>query len=271
MDFIGKNMAVLQGNEPIEYAGLKFYPLLVRDFPLYNAAKPVFELMQASLSPALARLSWCECLREMDNQGNRSGKTIGFLDRALLVLARTLRLPEMGGTYPIRCAYDKGGNLTAIVVAGSVTGAAALNMRQMTDVRKIIAELNKYDLPNESWNPELVRAAQIAQSGKTVAVDVDFETLLFSVAKNWGCRVSELLDWPVREFLMAQEAIDRTFNFQIYTLAEAVGFCKFPHGNPFPSWKYNKAEFLPSGFITEGELDVAAKGLLKNLTPEKER
>ena len=136
------------------------------------------------------------------------------------------------------------------------------NMQQMAEVRTIIAQQNGYDIPDENWNPELVRAAQENAKGKSNGVEADFETLLYSVAANTGCRAKDILDWTIREFHGMESAIDRKIGYQIYTLAEAGGYVTFPKGNPYPTWKFNRKSEMPTGFVSIAELDAGAKGLV---------
>lgn len=257
-------------NVPVVYNGLTLHPLTVRDYELYMRAKPAFELMQSSLGqPKLARLPWCACLWALDEIYRQTSGELGhFLIDVLLVLAKALRLGAYtdvgnGGqeSYPIRPLFANG-ELTAIVV-GMPPNNAVIDMRQMNDIRAILAAQNGYDIPNESWNPELVRAAQEnATRMGGVSVDGKLETLVYSVAFQCKCRPSEVYDWTIREFQGMQAAADRSLNYVIYTLAEASGNVKFEKGNPFPTWKFDRKSNMPTGFRTIADIDAGAKGLI---------
>ena len=255
---------VLSPDAPVIYEGLSFYPLMVRDYNHYARAKQAMELMLGSLPPKLARLPWCQCLWELDKQcESQTGKTGDFLVSLMIVLSRALRLeaPEGMVVIPMRPVFSQEGLLTAIMVGETTGDYVLLNMQQMDTVRKILAEQNGYDVPDENWNPELVRAAQLNAKG-TAGIDYDFETLLYSVAVNAHCRVKDICDWTIREFHGMQDAIDRTLGYQIYTLAEQSGYVTFPKGNPYPTWKFDRKSDLPTGFKSISELDAGAKGLV---------
>ena len=270
---VDKYKSSVRENKPIVYNGLAFKPLTVRQFALYQAAKQSYELMQSSLPPKLAVLSWCNCLDTMDRIAQEDGKKTAFLQLALIVLIATLGLEPIrtntGDQYPLREIRDKNGNLTAILV-GEINNPVILTMQDMSEIRKIIAVQNVYDIPDESWNPDLVRAQQYTASLKQNNLDVNLDDLVASVALNAGVMMSEVWGWTIRDFILCQEAIDRKLNYQIFMTAEHSGFVKFNKGNPYPTWKFNRRMDMPSSFTTVAELDAGAKGLLGITTKEVE-
>ena len=268
---VDKYISYVRENKPIVYNGLAFKPLTVRQFALYQAAKPSFELMQSSLPPKLAVLSWCNCLDAMDRVAKEDGKQTAFLHLALIVIIAALGLEPIktnnGDQFPLREIRDKDGNLTAILI-GEINNPVILTMQDMGEIRKIIAVQNVYNIPDESWNPDLVRAQQYTASLRHNDLDINLDDLVASVALNAGVKPSEVWDWTIRDFEMCQSAIDRKLNYQIFMTAEHSGFVKFNKGNPFPTWKFNRKLAMPSEFKTVSELDAGAKGLLGVTTKE---
>ena len=265
---IDKYLEELHRDKPIVYNGLSFHPLIVEDYVLYISAKPAFELMLASLPPAIARLSWFEALDELDREASRNGQETAFAGMALLVLGKALRLapfrdpnnPERS-YYPVRMMRNQQGRVAAVMV-GDQHNPTILNMQAMRDIREIIAAQNCYEIPNENWNPELVRAQQFLNRKKMDGIVFDLDALVHSVAINAHAKASEVWDWTVKEFQAVQDAIDRTLHYQIFTSAEMTGFVKFKKGNPFPTWRFDKRADLPGEFTTVDELDKGANGLL---------
>ena len=268
---VDKYISSVRENKPIVYNGLAFKPLTVRQFALYQAAKQSFELMQSSLPPKLAVLSWCNCLDTMDRRAKEDGKQTAFLRLALIVMIASLQLvpikTDSGDQYPLREVRDKNGELTAIIV-GDISNPVILTMQDMDEIRKIIAVQNVYDIPDESWNPDLVRAQQYTSSLREHDLDINLDDLVASVALNAGVQMSEIWSWTIRDFILCQSAIDRKLNYQIFMTAEHSGFVKFNKGNPFPTWKFNRRLDMPSSFKTVAELDAGAKGLLGVTTKE---
>lgn len=269
MAFVDKYKESVRKNKPIVYNGLEFKPLTVEYIGIYQAAKPSFELMQSSLPPKLAVMSWCNCLDAMDRQAEETGMTTYFLTFALTVMALSLGLELMGNNmFPLREARDKDGNIVAFIVG--MDNPTLLNANDMNEIRKIIAAQNLYEIPDESWNPDLVRAKKHQESLGHSDIDFNIDDLIYSVALNAHVKPEEIWDWTIRDFLMTQDAIDRKLNYQIFMTAEHSGFVKFQKGNPYPTWKYNRRPEMPNGFVTVAQLDAGAKGLLGVTTKEIE-
>lgn len=259
--------------KPIVYNGLTFNQLRVKHLGLYQAAKQSFEMLQSSLPPKYARYSWCECLYELDNDARKEGKVTAFFPLVLAVMATALNLQPVGDgenrTFPIREVINKESRITAVAIL-DVNNPVLLSTKDIGEIRKIIAVQNLYEIPDESWNPDLVRARQYTASLKQNDIDFNIDDLVYSVALNAHVKPTEIWDWTIRDFLKIQDAIDRTLNYQIFTTAEHSGFVKFNKGNPFPTWKFNRRPELPSEFKTISELDAGAHGLLGVTTKQLE-
>lgn len=253
-----KYIAQVRENREIEYEGLTFYPLTVRDFELYRSGQAAWELMMSSLPPKLARLSWCAALEQIDRM---SGTNV-FFGAAMNVLARALKL---------ECATVNGrkGFLISTVKRGDALEGVflreynvVLTMQQMDEVRRIIALQNDYQIPNENWNPDLVADVQYTQAQDAPRLKAEIEDWVYSVAVNSGEKAEEIWSWPIRKLKCCDRAIERTLGYQIYTLAGAAGLVKFKHGAPYPTWRFDKKADLPGAFKTMGELEENAKGQL---------
>ena len=262
---VDKYKSLARKNKPIVYNGLTFNPMTVEQIALYQSAKPSFELMQSSLPPKFAALSWCQCLDALDKQGREEGKKTVFLAVVLVAIAVATKLPLVEGegveTYPIKEVRTKDGELLSFII-GRMDNPTIITMQNMDEIRKIIAAQNLYEIPDESWNPELVRARRYLAANANVNIKYDIDDLVNSVALNAHVNPSEIWEWTIRDFILQQAAIDRKLNYQIFTTAEYSGFIKFKNGNPYPSWKFDKNVDMPSEFKTVGELDAEANGLL---------
>ena len=265
MAFIDKYQSQIRKNAPVVYQGLTFHPLLVEDYSIFLLGKQPFELMISSLKdPKIARLNWCACLWEIDRQCEKQTGTLGyFLNVVLYVMATALRLEAAyDGSFPLRPVFAQTGELTAIMVGDPQLDYELLNMQQMDEVRQIIAAQNGYEIPNENYNPELVKAAQENASRNAPDVELDFETLVYSVAFQCHVRASDVYGWSIREFEKMQEAADRDIMYRLCAAVEMDGDRKFNKGNPYPSWKYNRKPQMPAGFRTIADIDAGAKGLI---------
>lgn len=265
MAFVDKYQQEIRENAPVVYEGLTFHPLLVRDYDVFYAGKKPYELMLSSLSnPRIARYQWCACLWELDKECETQTGTIGsFLGTAMYVMATALRLnADQSGNFPLRPVFSQSGELTAVMIGSPQADYGLLNMQQMDEVRQIIAAQNGYEIPDENWNPELVRAAQENAARNAIDIDHDLETLVYSVAFQCRVRASEIYGWTIREFEKMQEAADRDIGYRIFTAAELSCNVKFEKGNPYPSWKFSRKPGLPTGFRNIADIDAGAKGLI---------
>lgn len=264
MNAASKYSREIRRNAPIEYNGLTFYPLTVSEYEIFLSAKPTFELMQGSLPPALARMGWLECLWALDRQCLEStGNGAGFTRAFVQILAETLKLEPRKNTngryeYPLRPALDNTGNITGIIVFKD-NAPVLITRQQAGEIRQIIAAQNGYQLPNENWNAQLLREAKIGKKGIS-NLKTDLEDLVSSVAVCSGLDPDTIWDWPIRKFELAQRAVDRKLGYEIFTSAEMSGMVKFERGNPYPTWKYDRASDMPDGFKTLDELEASTKG-----------
>lgn len=225
------------------------------------------ELMQASLPPKLARLSWAQCLDEMD----KLGQSEVFLGSVLQLIAKAARLEaiilENGErAFPIYTLRDQTSGMLSAIYIKFPDSPVVINVRQMDEIRQILAAQNDYQIPDENWNPDLVSAQQYLADANEGRLKMEIDAWVYSVAVNSRTDVEDIWEWPIRKFKGYDKAIDRSLGYQIYTLAQAAGFSKFENGAPFPTWRFDKNSDLPFGFKELGQLEAKAKGQLPEPT-----
>ena len=121
-------------------------------------------------------------------------------------------------------------------------------------MRPLIAEQNGIQLPDESFNPEIVEEEQrLSQEGEG-KLKFDINTLIASVANASRLRECEIDEWTVVEFERRRQAIEREKQFMLYAQAEMSGMVKFKKGNPCPSWQLDKQDGLSPALKTAQEL-----------------
>lgn len=248
--------------QPIVFKGLHFYPLQVKHFALYQSAKPAMELMLSSLPLRYVRMSWIQALMALDQEAGEKAMTPGFFVSIMLVLNAALHtdiLHDPGSLVPVQ---GKDGSFGALVVRQEGAEPTVLEEKDFLTVREILAAQNDYTIPDENWNPELVRAQAYLREHKTASVGGTLEDMVFSLAAATGKRAAEIWDWPIREFTQMQSAVDRRLRFEICTAAELSGQVKFKNGNPYPTWIWENKGKLPNGFTSIQELDDGAGGTL---------
>ena len=246
---------------PIRFEGLTFHPLPVKRLALYQGAKAAMELMLSSLPVRFVKMSWIEALDALDKEAADEQMQTGYLGSILALLNETLKLNAFQNPKALMLARNAEGKLSSIIVQKEQGSPTVLGSNQMKTVREILAAQNGYEIPDENWNVELVRAQQYLREQRSQGVGGSLEDAVCALAAATGFRAKEIWNWPIREYLGAQNAVDRRLRFQIYTAAEMSGQVKFKNGNPYPTW-IATPKGLPAGFKTIKELDDGAKGLL---------
>lgn len=248
---------------PIEFKGLKFHPLRVRHFALYQNAKPAMELMLSTLPIRFVRLSWIHALEALDKEAEDKSIKTGYFGSLLLLLDAALQTDAVHHPDAIMSARKEDGTLGALIIKQEGKEATALLDTDFPTVREILAAQNDYTIPDENWNPELVRAqAYLREQESTAGRGGSLEGAVFALAAATGHRAMEIWEWPIREFLEMQSAVDRRLRFEIYTAAELSGQVKFNKGNPYPTWIWENKSELPRGFTSLKDLDAGAHGML---------
>lgn len=257
--------------QPIEYAGLKFYPLLVKHFALYQNAKPAMELMLGTLPLRYVRMTWAQALDALDREAKENHLSTGYFGSFLLLLCVALRLDLEKNPRACIIGRNPDESISAVVVQQEENDPVALTQKDFGEVREILAAQNGYSIPDENWNPELVRAQAYLREQESNAVGGgSLEDAVFALAAATGRRSAEIWDWPLREYREMQNAVDRRLRFEIFTSAELSGQVKFTKGNPYPTWIWENRGALPRGFTSLQELDDGAKGLLPTPNDTKE-
>ena len=130
-----------------------------------------------------------------------------------------------------------------------------------TTVRPLIAEQNGIELPDESQNPDILQTEQLMQEEQASKIKFDLKTMIASVASASHVRQRDIDDWTVMEFETQKQALDRKINYMVFTQAEMSGMVKFPRGNPYPSWCFDRADTLTNALITVDEMQNKYKGV----------
>lgn len=252
--FSDKYTAILK-YEPIELNGLVYYPIKVADYEKWQACKPVLELRQGTLPAVYACMTYLQCVWALyyDAMGQEIPQGKLWIRLAQLMFL-SLRLSDEDMIQPIGDPSDPR-TITALRITknGEQHDIGAFDFAQ---VRKLIADQNGAELPDEADNPDLIEAAQdIAAANSNVNVKADFSDMLSSVASARNVRRHELLEWPIKEFDDELKAINRRFKFFLYSIAETQG-AKFDNGNPYPTWIFEREKKEFAGLISMEKLSA---------------
>jgi hypothetical protein len=246
---------------PIEALGLQFFPVTMADYEEFLECKNALAIRMTSLAKTnieYLSMPFLSALWAMELDTVRAtGKAIGFFERTIRMLYLSLRLEYDSQKVfsHIYCDENNPRNLLYVEVEQTDGKPVKISPAEFTTiVRPLIAEQNGIDLPNESYDDELVEEEQYITQEQSSKVKFDMETLIASVANASRLRECDIDEWTVKEFERRRQAIDRDKYFMLYTQAEMSGMVKFKKGNPYPSWCLDKEQGLSPALKTASEL-----------------
>ena len=244
--FTDKYAAILK-YEPIELNGLVYYPIKVADYNKWQAVKQVLVLRQSTLPAVYACMTYLSCVWALQydatERGDNSVETWNLL-ACLMFLS--LRLSDSDKIQPIGNTKDPR-NITSmrIIKDGNVFDISQMDFAK---IRKLIADQNGAELPDEADNPDLIEAAEDIANAQNVSLKYDFSDMLTSVSSEMKMRREDLLDWTVKEFDDVLRSIKRRYGYILASIAESQG-AKFKNGNPYPTWIFEKEKDEFAGLI----------------------
>lgn len=234
----------IDNDEPIQVEGFEFYPIKMRDYRRFEAVKTVLLIRQGSLPVEYAVMNYLSALYAMDHDAatkSENGAPVGFISGIVTLLALAMRFPVQAllRQTQIEVSGDNTRELLALrMTAGDVM--LRLTPALFDRIRPVLAAQNGLELPDEAENIDLVEAEMDIAAQTSADIKVDYRTLIASVARDQRCRQSELMDYTIREFMELKAAIDRDKMFTLCRQAEISGEVKFPKGNPYPSWCFDR-------------------------------
>ena len=223
------------------------------EFQLY---KQVLLLRLSTLPAAYGVKDYFSAIYLMDLDAiKNTGNPVGFISMFFQLLMLALRLPieETGERIQIIPKDESGRTLDGVNVRLQDGNKVLLKLNDLQEIREAIAFLNGEKLPDESENPELVRAReQLAEIG-SARLDANVNDLISSVAYASGLREKELLDWTIREFNSRVSAISRQLLYVICGINEGSG-ATWKNGNPAPSWYFDRHVSPSEAFTPVGQV-----------------
>ena len=255
----------IRRGEPLEWNGLLLYPVTMSHYEEFLDVKNAWLARQSSFPVRYMAMPFLSAVWAMDVDFAKSdGKLIGLFERIIRFLYLSLRL-EYNGEEAFKHIYCKNGEIRELshIEVTQDGNTVTITPRDFAAyIRPLVAQQNGLELPDESYNPELVEAEQIMaeEAQKKSPLKYDTDTLLSSVAYVSGISEAELDEWTVLLFERRLRAIERDKNYMLYKQAELSGMVKFPKGNPCASWCYD-TKSLSAAVIPLGDLQQKHSGI----------
>lgn len=253
--FSDRETAILR-YEPIELNGLVYHPLRMADYNEWQALKPVLCLRQGTLPAVYACMTYLQCVWALDYSANTS-KDLGFggIWSALArILFLSLRLSDSDKIQAIGVNPNDKKAISCIRIVKGET-SHDISPMEFIGVRKLIADQNGAELPDEADNPDLVEAATDISNANSQQLNYSIPDMMTSVSSALGIRRKELFDWPIKEFEDEVRALRRRYGYFLASIAESQG-AKFEKGNPYPTWLFDKAKDEFAGLISMSKIQA---------------
>lgn len=244
-----RKVLIRQG-KPIEELGLTFYPIQMYHYEEFLMYKDALTLRLSTLPVKYAIKDYLNAIfaLEIDSVKGK-GENLGLFTRAIALFMLSLRIESSIKDFIEKqimfCQIGKDDfEIDRIVVVQNKKTVEIKSIDFSTKLRKLIAEQNGVELPEENLNTDLVKGQEELSelNGSKVKLNANIDSLISSVAYNSKISEREIDNWTVREFENRRKAIERDKKYTLYGQAEMGGMVSFKKGNPYPSWCYDSID-----------------------------
>lgn len=239
---------------------LTFYPVKMSNYEEFLSVKNAWTIRMTSLPVQYLSMPYLSALWAVDYDSIlATGESAGFFNRIIRLLSLSLRLGQEGNEMQLEYPEDDPRKLLAIIL--TIDGQTVkITPQEFTNyIRPIVAEQNGIELPDESFNPDLVAEEKKISEMNSANIKYDIGTLIASVAYQLKVRERDMDEWTVLEFENARKAIERDKMFTLYRQAQLSGMVTFKGKIPYPSWCFDEEEGLTPALKTMDEMKEKVK------------
>ena len=264
-----------KSGEPVKYRNLLIYPLLMEQYELLCECESALTIRLSALPAIYACKSYADALFSISLDGKdivSNGDVVAHADdfaKFIALLCASMRVPfaqRLQAFRPVVQPNTKALDSLFVMQFTEENGEQFenLNLFDLSEIRKLIAELNGRKLPNESENAELAKADEDSRASGGSRLDVNIDSLKASVARDQRIRIREIDTWTIYEFELCRAAIERQTRFIVCGIGEASGMVKYTKGNPYPSLFFDRpAE--SQGVVAISELNSKLNGAVQEV------
>lgn len=231
----------IRRGEPLTALGLTFYPLTMSYYEEFLEVKNAWIIRLSTLPTQYMIMSFLSAIWAMEYDSiTQTGKGIGFFDRIIHLLYLSLRLEYNREEALKKIYYNRQTPREISYIEITQNGNTVKITPQDFNayIRPLVAEQNGLEIPDESFNPDILKAEQEYDQNNAPNLKFDLGNLISSVAYLSHISETELDNWTILQFERRYKAIERDKLFTLYKQAELSGMIKFKKGNPCPSWCY---------------------------------
>lgn len=230
---------------PVEYKGLKLYPITVRDyydFAIYSSVltidkDSVEDLEVISMNYLDFLIFYCMRDNTVDEQMQATKGQITY-EKFIGILKLCLHCED------IQYNLSEGNHAKLVIDNVLITA------QDFDELRKLIMYQNLIDYDDAFVNPEIREAYNEYWSVKNKDIIMpDLEQRIADTTAMTGISKKDILNMTYREFEMVFDAAKERLEYQINKTAEMSGFVKFK--NPIDHWIYKRKRSKYEGVFTK--------------------
>lgn len=231
-----KQAAIL--GEPINFKGLNVYPMVVGQYKLWQACESALMLRLSALPAVYASKPYAQALFAMSRAQTLNDHYKTMWVRFMWAFCLSLKIQPDKHLTLVHDKSDPTALKAVVVIQNERT--VRLEISELGELRRIMAELNGRELPDEADNMELVEAEEAVLSASSLNLKLTHEDLLAAVARDQRIRIKDLMQWTIFEFELIRSALERERRFTVCGMGEMSGNVKWPNGNPYPSLFFDR-------------------------------
>lgn len=241
-EFASKYEIFYTNDEPILYNDFKIYPIIIKDFLLFEYSKVSIMLPKNKVSDLkVLEMTYLEYLIYMMHKNNtlEEFNTSEYIRQSFYsLISLTLKAEE------IKYEKDvKNRDIIKIRIKGD--GWKTINGKAFDDIKDIILFQNLPNYTNDYMSPEI--EAEINEVNKLKNIGIENPTIekqKICVVINTAYSLEEINNITIRKFIMLLEQIDVQLHYEIYKQGEMSGAVEFktPLSHYLYSKKKNKLE-----------------------------
>ena len=235
-------------DDPVPYKKLKIYPVKVKEYHSFNLYATCLLIEKNAIpDPNIIRMTELEYIYYISSSQNEKAyfPYVLFFDRLLsLVLNDKDFTDENTGFADIeksilRYKYNEKGKPT-FTIDGEI-----YDSNDFEEIKKIIAEQNLLELPDENISKEVRDSLEKAREYKrklSGEAPANFEDYLIalSVATSWT--LDHIYNMSIRKFTKSIQRYDNMLHYKIYLSASMSGFVEFKDKSFIKHWLSNLDE-----------------------------
>ena len=224
---------------PVDYKGLKIYPITVRDYYDFAICADVLNIDKDSIQDLdVITMNYLDFLVFYCIKNSDANNSQFFYEKLISILTLCLK--------PNKIQIGISENQHAVILCDDIE----INAQDFDDIRKIIMYQNYVEYDDTYVNPDIKAAYDEYWRVKNKDIIMpNLEERMADTTAMTGLCKKDILDMTYREFEMVFNAAREKLEYQINKTGEMSGMVKFK--NPIEHWIFKRKKSKYEGVFTD--------------------